>query len=80
VRRFGLLHFNLILHVILKVILPNASNICRVRQKTDIAYYEKKDDTTFYLRVFYYVSDRAVFSVATIKKKKIKDNQLLIRK
>jgi hypothetical protein len=35
--------------------------------KKVMVYLEKKGDATFHLRVFHFVSDRAEFSVATIK-------------
>jgi hypothetical protein len=42
------------------------ANACRVRQKRYYLAGEKRD-ATFHLRVFHFVSDHAVFPVATIK-------------
>jgi len=41
---------------------------CRVRQKQK-SFDRRKRDATFHLRVFHFVSDYAVFPVATIKRK-----------
>jgi len=42
------------------------ANACRVRQKK-ISFVWRKKDATFHLRVFHFVSDHAVFPVATIR-------------
>jgi hypothetical protein len=45
--------------------LKGQVNTCRTRQNDNSLSGEKRD-ATFHLRVFHYVSDHAVFSVATI--------------
>jgi hypothetical protein len=47
--------------------LKGQANTCHTRQKSNGLSGEKRD-ATFHLRVFHFVSDHAVFSVATIKK------------
>jgi hypothetical protein len=53
--------------------LKKQATACCTRQKKNHLSGEKRD-ATFHLRVFHFVSDHAVFSVATINKKISKEN------